>query len=189
MISLVIADESHVWSDNVMQLDVTVTLVKCMSDNEQQLQYKRLYWAWQTVTTDCDVIAHIIKPSLGPDNGLHLPKLHCRPCTWPRADAASHPGWWATRTRGSWWQAHRRRRGWRWLCKEEVVRLWEEEGKAHNTQPAVNRMHLENLMNKKVWIVKKKKSSDTGQVTFCVLYTDKSGQCPRVQGTDHLFLA
>lgn len=67
------------------------------------------------------------------DPSLHLPWLRCRRCTWPRADAAFRPGWWATGILGSWWQAHRRRRGWRWLCKEEVVRLWEEEGKAHNT--------------------------------------------------------
>lgn len=69
----------------------------------------------------------------GLNNGLHLPWPHCRLCTWPHADAAFRPGWWETGIRGSWWQAHRRRRGWRWLCKEEVVRLWEEEGKANTT--------------------------------------------------------
>lgn len=58
------------------------------------------------------------------NNGLSLPWLHCRRCTWPRADAASRPGWWWTGIRGSWWQAHCQRRGWRWLCKAEVVQLW-----------------------------------------------------------------
>lgn len=109
-------------------------------DEWQAAQTKRLYSTPHSMMSPPTVIHKAVA-------GLHLLKLRCRLCTWPRADAAFHPGWWATRRRGSWWQVHRRRRGWRWLCREEVVRLW-EEGKADDTQPAVSRMHLEIVMNK-----------------------------------------